>query len=188
MDVTIPCPCPVKATGEPRHTEDTITLLDKLGFRQGVALRKSIGVMYEDEPDSDTADLLAVLVEKYLLVGIVEWTLVDERGKPVAVTRSAVRDFMEEHTESAMTVGDAADDLYSGMVLLPLLARARENSTSSPTTPTAPSTSATKRSSRKRPTSSKPSSTSTTQTGGTVTIISSRDGDSNSSQSSASAA
>ena len=38
MDVTIPCPCPTKGTGEPRHESDNVTLRDRLDFaRQGLS-------------------------------------------------------------------------------------------------------------------------------------------------------
>lgn len=188
MDTTIPCPCPAKGTGDPRHEQDTVTLRDRLDFRSAVTMRKAISLLYTEDPGADMADVLAMLTEHYILAGVTAWTVVDDKGKPVAVTKTALRSFMEEHEDAAMVIADAADDLYSEQVLLPLLARARDSSTSSPATPTTKSTSAQTDSPAKPRTNSKRSSTTTTRTDDTGTITSLPVGDSNSSRSSASAA
>jgi hypothetical protein len=187
MDATIPCVCPPKADGTPRHEQDTITFRDRLDFRSGLAIRKEIALAKSDaEPTA--GEILALLTESYLIFGVESWTLVDAKGKPVAPDRAALRAFMEEHPEEAMEAGDVADDAYQEQVLLPLLQRA---STSSPESPTSSSTSATPGSSGSKsenPKRSSRSSTSTTRTDDTGSITSLHGGGSRSSQNSASAA
>lgn len=181
MDVTIPCVCP----GTP-HDEDVVTLKDRLSFHEATAIRKGIRLATDDDDPMATEERLARAVEGYILQGIAAWTLVDERGKRLPVSRVAIAEHILAHDEAAFLVGEAADPLYAGAVVLPLLRRA---SSSSPSTPTASSTSPTnggrptplpKRSSR--------SSTTSTPTGGTGTTRSPRGGDSNSSPKSVSAA
>ena len=188
MDVTIGCICPPKGD-EVRHPEgDTVTLRDRLDFRGAVTVRKAIGLQYNDDPNTTSAETLALLTENYLLFGITGWTVVDEKGKAVPPSRAAIHAFLDDHQEAAMKVGDAADDLYAEQVLLPLLARATASSTSSPDSQTTTSTSAPTDSSRKRPTRSSRSSTSISPTDGTGTITSLPVGEPNSSQKPASAA
>ena len=160
---TIECVCPPKA-GETRHPQgDTVTLRAKLDFRSALTARNTVVVLKAEDPDASTADILAALTEVYLLVGIESWSLSDERGKAVPVSRVAIRALMDDHPEAAMTIGDEADEMYSEAVIAPLVARAQ---TSSPLTPMAASTSATNGSSPKRPKRSRPSSISTTPTDG----------------------
>ena len=40
--VTIPCPCPPKADGTPRHEQDSVTLRAVIDFPTAVLLQKSI--------------------------------------------------------------------------------------------------------------------------------------------------
>lgn len=184
MDVTIPCPCPEK-DGEPRHAEDTVKLRDRLDFRGGVTIRKALGILYTEDPDAGMADVLAVLAEQYLLLGVESWTLVDDKGDPVPADKPAIRAFMDAHAELAMDLGNKADDLYHEQVLLPLLTRGL---TSLPDTPTDESTSATDGTSPDPQTPSRPSLISTSQTVDTETTTTSPDGAYSSSQSSTSAA
>jgi hypothetical protein len=183
MDVQIKCICPSK-DGEPRHDQDTITLRDKLDFHSVRTMRNEVRVLKSQEEAASTAEILATLTEAYLLHGISSWTLTDEKGKPVELSRRAITDRLLS-TDEAELVGDAADELYQEVVLLPLVVRGLN---SSPTTPTNGSTSATTVSSSKPPKPSKRSSTSTTRTVGTETTSLSLVGVSNSSQSSESAA
>lgn len=177
MNVTIPCICP----GEP-HDSDEVTLRDRLDFRQTVAVQKSVLFL---GTDPSNAEIMATLTEAYLLYGIEAWSVRDERGKAVPITRQAIEEHLLANVPAALAVADAADDLYQETVLLPLLMR---GSASSATTPTTASTS---RRSGSRPVPLKPSkrsSTSTTRTDATATTTESPDGDSSSSQSSVSAA
>jgi len=184
MDVSIPCICPPKGD-EPRHEADRISLRDTLDFRTAISLRNSVAILYAEEPDADLGDVMAVLTDGYLTRGIESWTLVDEKGKPVPVSRAAIRDRLLSNLEVAETVGDVADELYSPVVMLPLLRRA---SKSLPATPTEGSTSPTTPSSTARPRRSKRSSTSTSLTVVTEATSSSLVGDSSLSPSSVSAA
>ncbi len=104
---------------------------------------------------------MAALTEAFMLEGIESWTLVDAKGKPVEVTKTAIRDFMAEHQDAAMEVGDDAFAKYQEAVVAPLVARASNSSTISP--PDA-STSRTTGSGPKPLKQSKPSSTTTSRT------------------------
>lgn len=180
MNVIVPCPCP----GTP-HETDTVTLRERLGFHEATAIRKGIKLAGEDGDPMATEERLARAVEGYILYGIESWTLVDEKGKRLGVSRVAIAERILANDDAAYPIGEAADGLYASAVILPLLNRA---SPSSPATPTEPSTSPTTGS---QPTPLKPpsrSSTSRTQTADTATTSSSPDGDSNSSPNSASAA
>ena len=185
MDVQIACLCPPNARGETRHPDgDTVTLRERLDFRSALTARNTMVMVKQEDEEASTADILAALTEVYLLIGITGWTLVDAKNKPVDVSRAAIREHLLSNPDVAMVVGDAADELYSEAVILPLLARA---SNSSPPTPIAGSTSATKASSGRRPKPSKPSSITTIPTAATVTTSSSPAGASSSSPSSKSA-
>jgi hypothetical protein len=183
--VEIPCLCPPKATGEPRHDHDTVTLRAKLDFHGVTAASYAVQILKFEDPEASAAEVLATLTEHYMLMGIESWSLVDIKGKPVEVTKPAIRELLLTNIDAASKVGDAADEMYAAAVMLPLLQRA---STSSPRTPEAPSTSAPTALSDKRPKPSKRSSTSTTRTAATVTTSASPAGDSRSSPNSATAA
>src|SRR4051812_49220185 len=119
---TIDCICPPGGDGEPRHPDgDTVTLRERLDLRGALTARNAFLVAKAEDPDMGAGEILAVLTETYLLVGIESWTLADGRGKAVPVNRAAVRDFIAEHPEAAMVVGDEADSLYSEAVVTPLV-------------------------------------------------------------------
>jgi hypothetical protein len=188
MDVQIECPCPARPDGSPRHAEgDTVVLHDRLDFRSAITIRKAVGLVGEDGP-ANPAEILATMTEWYCLLGIESWTLTDKAGKALPVSRQAIRAAILENPDAfdqATAIADAADELYTSQVLLPLLAAA---SKSSPPTPTAPSTSAPTASSPKHRKPSRRSSTTSTQTVAIVGTSSSRAGDSSTSPRSASAA
>jgi len=187
VDVTIRCVCPDKADGSPRHESDTITLRDTLGFVATQTARNAVylarGEAREAGDDLDPALVLALLTEQYLLLGVESWTLVDEKGKPVPVTRGAIKARLlegEDLDDVATIVSDAADDLYASKVMLPLLREAARSSLPTPMASTSPTRGNGKaRATRKR---SSQSSTTTTQTAGTGTTSKPRVGDSNSSR------
>jgi len=167
MDVEIRCVCPAKANGTPRHITDTVRLHDTLGFRAVLTIRNSMRLVIgedEDGAEVDVAKMLAVLSEQYLMAGIYEWTLVDAKNKPLPISKQTIRERLLDDLDVGITLADAADELYSEKVVLPLLAQA---SRSSPPTPTSGSTSAPTGSPKKRP---KPSSPSLTITSPTVDI------------------
>lgn len=179
MDVQIACVCTAG------HDTDTVTLRERLDFRAATAIRNSVAFAKLEDPDIGTGELLAILTEGYLLHGIEAWTLTDEKGKPIAVSKPEIRARLLADPLLAEAIGEAADALYQPAILGPLVNRAL---TSSNTSPTAASTSASRASGTKRPKPPKPSSTTTIQTGGTATITSLPGGVSSSSPSSASAA
>jgi len=172
--VAIDCICPPKAGGEIRHLGgDTVVLKQTLSFHEAVSIRNSIGVLSADDPDVGVGEILATLTESYLLFGIDSWSLVDEKGKPIPVTKAAIRERLLTHLDPATVVGEAADELYATAVVLPLLQRA---SRSSPPTPTNGSTSPPRASRRTRPKPSSPSSTTTSPMAATAMTSSSRAG------------
>ncbi len=162
MDVTIPCPCPPKADGTARHDVDTVTLPDVLDFRTTLTVRQMIrfaeAAAREAGESMSLAEMTAVMTEAYLLHGILAWTLVDDHGKALPVTKPHIRERILANYESAEKIGDAADDRYSEKVVLPLVVPA---STSSQRSPTPGSTSPTNGPSPKPRKPSKRSSTST---------------------------
>jgi hypothetical protein len=157
----IPCLCPPKKDGTPRHEKDTVTFKETLDFKTRTIARKTIGLLGMQEGGSPMAEVLATLTEFYLLYCIESWSLVDEKGKPVPVSKEAIRERVLSNDEVASQLGDEADALYSEAVLLPLVMGA---SRSSPPTPTNGSTSPTNGSGRKHRKPSRPSSTSITPT------------------------
>ena len=99
MNVIVPCTCPAKPNGEPRHAHDTITFRDRLDFRGGMVIRKAITMLKVEDPDSGAAEVLAAMSEHYMLEGISGWTLVDEKGKPVEASKTAIREFINDHQD-----------------------------------------------------------------------------------------
>lgn len=168
MKVEIACICG-------RHDTDVVTLRDALDFRGATTIRNTLGIAKVEDPDVSNAEILAILREQYILEGVERWTLQNGTG-PLPVSKANIRAHLLTHIEEATAVAQAADDLYSEQVVLPLLATA---SSSSPPSPTAASTSARTTGRRKRPTPSSRSSTETTQTDAIGTTTSPPDGDSN---------
>lgn len=165
---TVDCVCPPLA-GETRHPDgDTVTLRQKLDFRTAATIQHAVSVLRLEDQNPSVEEVLARLTEAYVRYGVESWTVVDEAGKPVPVTPTTVEAVLFADLTAAMVVGEEADELYSGTILLPLLKRA---STSSPATPTPDSTSPPTGSQETstEPTPSKPSSTTTTPTDDTET-------------------
>lgn len=144
MSVKIPCPCPaIDGPQGPRERHpggDTVTLRPMLDFRAAMTARNAVTIAREDDPELGFEDILTILTEVYILQGVESWTLVDAKGKPLPVTRGAIREKILSDQTRALLVGDAADDLYAKAVMLPLL---QEAPTFSPDTPTDESTSRT---------------------------------------------
>jgi hypothetical protein len=140
MEVTIACLCPPK-DGAPRHEQDTVTLPDVLDFRTTLTIRQTIRVEHQLAAVASEvptlAETIAMMAEAYLLHTIASWSLVDEAGKPMPVSKANVRDRLLTNYEAAETVGNAADLLYSDKVVLPLLTGA-SNSSPSTRTPERP--------------------------------------------------
>ena len=185
MDVQITCLCPPKDEAVRHPDGDTITLRDKLTFVEGKAVQLYASAVDSDDFMARGAEALARLSEGYVLWGIAKWSLVDEKGKPISVGHTAIREHLLSKPALAGLITEEADVLYKESVYDPLALRALRSSVSTSTTkPTSlPTVLAPK---PRRP--SKRSSTSTTRTAGTETTSSSLAGVSNSSQSSESAA
>lgn len=162
------CLCP----GTPHADGDFVYLRPKLGLAAGIALQKLI-VEARQSAGFDSAQLTGVLAEAYLLHGVASWDLVGPEG-PIPVTAETIRYQLLEDFTRAEAAADAADDLYMGPVLAPLVKRALA---SLPTTPTNGSTSPAPAGGSKRPRRSKPSSTTTTPMDSTGTTSSELDGE-----------
>jgi hypothetical protein len=180
--VHIDCPCP----GTPHPNGDTVYLRPTPGLVGGVMIRnryvdistRLYALQQRGEMnDTDTAEATGQLLETYLRAGIASWTLVDEQGQPVEVTRDSITAF-EEHWQAATVVADRADDLYKSVVLDPLRMAGSTSSNGSPTTASTSATNGNGTTRRQR--RSKRSLTSTSPTAGTVTIIESPAGGSSS--------
>jgi len=156
----VACPCP----GTPHPEGDIVTLRGTLGLAAGTQLQTLI--VQANQSKAETAEVAGALAEAYLRVGIVAWTFVDADGKPVPVSPDTIQSMLLDDFGRAAPVADAADGLYSGTVLGPLVNGAAK---SSPTTPTERSTSPRASGSQKNPKPSRRSSTSTTQTDVTAT-------------------
>ena len=132
MDVQIPCICPTSP-----HDEDTITLADTLAFRETLTIRQEIRLAVEvaraRAESLSLAEMTAVMAEAYLLHGIVSWSLTDDNGKPLPLSKTNIRDHLMAAYEAAESVGNAADGLYSEKVVLPLLQRESSSSRRTPT-------------------------------------------------------
>jgi len=153
------CLCP----GAPHADGDFVYLRPKLGLAAGIAIQRLV-VEANQNKGLAGADLTGALAEAYLLHGVAEWNLTNKQG-PIPVTTVTVRSQLLDDFERAAPAADAADTLYMGAVIAPLLSRALA---SSPTTPTNGSTSAPGNGVRKPRKRSKPSSTTTSPTAGTA--------------------
>lgn len=179
----ISCICPPKGDAVRHPDGDTITLRDKLDFRAVATIRWAIAITQETDPGASMAEQFGLITEHYVLEGVESWSLVDEKGRPVEVSKANIRERLLPHPE-AQRVGDEAEARYQA-VMLPLL---RGESPSSPSTPTTGSTSPPTGSSEKAPKRSRRSLTSITPMAATETTSNSLDGVSSSSLSSESAA
>jgi hypothetical protein len=181
---TIDCICPARPDGTPRHAHgDTVTLRPSLDF-VGLARARNVVLAMRVEADANAPEIQAAVTEAYLLQGITAWTVVDADGDAVPPTKDAIRGYLLARPSAAIVVGD---ELYSAALMDALDPLVKAASSSSPATPTTESTSQPTDSPTKPRKHSKRSSTTTTQTDGIVRISPRHDGDSNSSQSSASA-
>ena len=187
MDVAIRCLCPDRADGTPRHPDgDTVTLRDRLDFRQAMAVRGDLDALrLQTGGTASEGEYAGLLAESYLFHGITSWTLVDDKGKALPPSRDNIRSVLMADYEEAEKVADGADSLYTEKVVLPLLVR---GSSSSVEPPTETSTSPTTDGGSEPPTPSSPTSISTIPTAATGTTSRKRAGGSKPSQSSASAA
>lgn len=142
--------------------QQAVFLLPRLPYRVVAAIKYEVVQAREEAGGSlSSPEVLGILSEAYLLHGIASWTL------DTKISREAIRTEILEHDERAMFLGEAADELYSEQVILPLLKLAGR---SSPNGQTSESTSARNGSSPKPPKRSKRSSTTTTPTDDTETI------------------
>jgi len=169
MDVTIPCICPPKADGEPRHAQDTVVFRDAFPPRARRALIYDLSL----NEDGTAGDKLALLNEGYIVRGVESWTLVNEKGKAVPVTPATITEHLLDRADVYDLLAKVADDLYTEVVLLPLLLGA---SSFSPPTPTVAQTSAASNGQTHQRKPSKRSSTSTIPTAVTGPMLASPGG------------
>lgn len=179
MNAPIPCVCPLKRDGSPRHPNgDVVTFKDpdKVDFRTASNMRNSVRSL-EGAALGHIPEIATAMTEGYLRYGIESWTLRDDKDKPIPVDSDTVGEYILANYRVAVTLGDIADGVFAETVLLPLL---REVSNSSPDSPTESSTSPTSGPSPTPPTPLRRSSTSISRTVGTGRATSSLGGDSSS--------
>lgn len=174
-----PCECP----GSP-HDQDEVYLRPRIGYEAGVDAAMAMQTAFAEQMDSN--QLARRIVPVYVRGGAIGWNLLDADGSPLPFDPEIIL----SDWETALLVGDKADDIYSEAVIRPLV---QSTPGSSPSTPTTSSTSAppsrpasvtpaSGRSAKPRK-RSRPSSTSTSRTAGIVQISRSPGSDSSSSQS-----
>jgi hypothetical protein len=124
--VTVACLCPPDGT---RHPDgEVVTFRETIDFRTAAIARKSIEWLRYEDPDADVPEVLAVLSEFYLLHCIEAWTIRDAKGKPVEVSKPAVRQYVFSNQVASFELAEAADELYQEVILLPLVAQASKSS------------------------------------------------------------
>ena len=157
IPMTVPCP-----TGQ--HPEgDSVSLLSKLPLPGGIEARRKIAEL-SDGAGKD--EVIGLLMDVYLRHGIVAWTLHDDEGKPLELTRETVRTRILDELDIALPIANKADDLYSPAVVTPLVKAAAKSSRASRPAPSTSAATDSTPSPRKR---SKRSSTSTSATAVTAT-------------------
>lgn len=133
--VGIRCICPDPAT---HPGGDVVELQWPLPFPTMALLNKTVRWEKSSRPAGlSMPAALALLTELYLRHTIASWTL-ELDGKPIPVADENVEKYLMAAPLEAFEVADRADDLYSEIVLGPLIQRA---SPSSPAGPTEQSTS-----------------------------------------------
>lgn len=118
------CACP----GTPHEEGDIVFLLPKPSLALGLAWQYDISQAQNARGEVDANTVRQLWLQTYVRHGAVGWNLTDN-GKPVPFSIEAlVSDF-----ELAYPVADKADDLYSEVVMRPLLARLSGTSQPGPT-------------------------------------------------------
>ena len=157
VPVRVPCPSGQHPDG------DSVSLKPTIGLAGGYEARRKIGELIDGATNDEVTGLL---LDVYVRHGVAEWTLHDDEGKELPLTRENVRTRLLDDLDAGLVIGNAADDLYTPAVVLPLAKRVKE---SLPGTPAEISTSAKTGSSPSPRKRSTPSSTSTIQTDATET-------------------
>ncbi len=150
-----PCRCSGRPDS-PHPDGDTVWLRPKPGVEMGLAAEGALRRSGRRPGDVDAA-----LGGVFIRYGIDHWTFVDPKGAPVPVTSDAIDEWLP-WDNGGYEVADAADNLYAGTVLAPLL---RRQNGQQPPTPALPSTSPTPPSEQNSQSSSPPSSLSIVEDG-----------------------
>ena len=128
MDLTVKfrdCACPET----PHPKGDTVTFRERLSFD---AAARAVAAIYSGE---GVHGMSQNAFSVYLHEGPVAWNLVDDKGAPVELTEQALDDlpFADQYE-----IADAADTIYAGTVLSPLVRRMSKSSAIGPTTDSSP--------------------------------------------------
>ncbi len=127
IPVEVPCSCPSKP-----HPEDTVWLAANVDVRIGRAAMTALRTV----PQA-FSDQMAVLGTAFLHFGVREWSFVDDKGEPLPVTVENI-DARLTWNQGGMEVGEKADELYAGDLMVPL-DRARSKASSAGPTETSTS-------------------------------------------------
>mgnify|MGYP001453042428 CR=1 FL=1 len=147
------CRCPEA----PHEDGDIVYLFPKLGLHGGfVAERTILNLAQQERPAQ--AEIEAELVDVYVRYGVADWSFQDPSGAAIPVTPATIASVLMSDYTLARSVADKADDLYTPVILDPLVKRL---SAFLPLTPTTGSTSRRRGSAGTHRKRSKPSSTTT---------------------------
>lgn len=119
------CPNTPHDGKDDRADGDTVTFRERLPFAAGV---EAISLIF----DGKTPKAMSAM-DVYLFEGPESWNLLDERGKPVPLTREAIEALP---FEDQYEIADHGDDLYRDAVIAPLVRRTKASSATGPTTAT----------------------------------------------------
>lgn len=111
------CPC----EGTPHEDGDIVYLRPELTPLEGVRARSIVGNWIEDGA-LNTVEANVALAELWFSIGIDSWTFLDDDGKPIPVTPENIVRALP-YGRGGQLVADAADDLYTQMVITPLVAK-----------------------------------------------------------------
>lgn len=157
------CQCP----GTPHPDGDVVYLRPKLGLAAGIVLQEPVAdwvsLPRENRPGQEY--MRGELTERYLVLGIAAWNLVDADG-PIPVNPVSIRENLLDDFKRAEPAAEKGDELYGEVALGPLR---KLVATSSQPTSSNGSTSAKPTTSAKRRKRSKRSSTSTSPMVATAT-------------------
>lgn len=146
--IEMPCVC----VGTP-HETDTVYLHEKASAPMGIAFQAGMREWIVNPSNLVTAqaEAEALIMAVILRYGIVDWTVVDAKGDPLAATPSNIADRLS-FGEAVRRIGDRGAELYTEELMRPfveLQARVKEarqsrhpKRPSSGAGPTDPSTSA----------------------------------------------
>ena len=97
----VPCPCPPRPNGEPRHDHDTVMLRTRLHYGDLQAVSRAGSILGVWDKESATLKLMEI--------GINSWTFTNDEGQPVEPSPALIRML---DPSIAGPIADNLDDKY----------------------------------------------------------------------------